>query len=428
MNSEYLYRVKDAKTSMLVPLLLNSGIDSIQNLGSTRLTRSRRVLRDIDSSEEEEEEPVEKDNSSIQIRKRIKTSHIYSTLNDTFKSSLTEEILVPIKLDFEIDDFRIQDSFTWNLNESVISPEVFAEIMCTDLDLPIGPGLANEYISGAIYEQLEAHRYLIRQIQQRSLETVKFIEGKNYPPRLYDYSDFELRVPINLEVMSGQFILRDMIEWDLGLNPLPNGYTFSNAFKNQPTLFKQFSKLEYTKTPEYFSKKLCSELGIAGEFVPLIANSIREQILRFQKERLEFLERANIRKIKSTSNITPSEPGMSKTTSSSDLKSAFASSTNISLTRSDEFADAQANNSVAQIGLIDHLRIKNISTKSLEPTFLPELDNKISGWFGETVFRQKPVKCALRDITDAENWSPSLEVLSSEEIDKILLGQERSRR
>ncbi|PVV00447.1 hypothetical protein BB560_005168, partial [Smittium megazygosporum] len=197
MNSEYLYRVKDAKTSMLVPLLLNSGIDSIQNLGSTRLTRSRRVLRDIDSSEEEEEEPVEKDNSSIQIRKRIKTSHIYSTLNDTFKSSLTEEILVPIKLDFEIDDFRIQDSFTWNLNESVISPEVFAEIMCTDLDLPIGPGLANEYISGAIYEQLEAHRYLIRQIQQRSLETVKFIEGKNYPPRLYDYSDFELRVPIN---------------------------------------------------------------------------------------------------------------------------------------------------------------------------------------------------------------------------------------
>ena len=39
-------------------------------------------------------------------------------------------------------------------------------------------------------------------------------------------------------------------------------------------------------TPEAFAKQLAADIGVGGEFAPLIAHNIREQLLRFKKERL----------------------------------------------------------------------------------------------------------------------------------------------
>ena len=56
-----------------------------------------------------------------------------------------------------------------------------------------------------------------------------------------------------MDVNVGQLYLRDQFEWPL----------FSN----------------YQVTPEVFARSYCSDLGIGGEFVPLVSHSIREQVV-----------------------------------------------------------------------------------------------------------------------------------------------------
>lgn len=46
-----------------------------------------------------------------------------------------DAILVPIRLDIDMDEIRLRDTFTWNVNEQLMTPEKFAEILCDDLDL-----------------------------------------------------------------------------------------------------------------------------------------------------------------------------------------------------------------------------------------------------------------------------------------------------
>lgn len=47
-------------------------------------------------------------------------------------------VLVPLRLELEVDGNRIRDVLTWNVNETIVTPEKFAEIYCTDLGIPSG--------------------------------------------------------------------------------------------------------------------------------------------------------------------------------------------------------------------------------------------------------------------------------------------------
>lgn len=70
------------------------------------------------------------------------------------ENSAQPEVLVPIRLDMEIEGHKLRDTFTWNKNESQITPEQFAEILCDDLDLP--PLSFVPAISQSIRQQIEA--------------------------------------------------------------------------------------------------------------------------------------------------------------------------------------------------------------------------------------------------------------------------------
>ncbi|SGZ26558.1 BQ5605_C024g09939 [Microbotryum silenes-dioicae] len=61
-----------------------------------------------------------------------------------------QAVFVPIQIDLEVDTFRIRDSFVWNINEKLITPESFARIFCDDLDIP--PSCASE-VARQIKEQ-----------------------------------------------------------------------------------------------------------------------------------------------------------------------------------------------------------------------------------------------------------------------------------
>jgi len=146
------------------------------------------------------------------------------------ENSNSEEVLVPIRLDMEIDGQKLRDTFTWNKNESLVTPEQFAEILCDDLDL--NPMTFVPAIAGSIRQQTE----------QFNTENI------------LDESD--QRVIIKLNVHVGNVSVVDQFEWDMS-DPLNN--------------------------PEDFSKRLCAELGLGGEFVTAISYSIRGQLSWHQR-------------------------------------------------------------------------------------------------------------------------------------------------
>ncbi|KRX62364.1 SWI/SNF-related matrix-associated actin-dependent regulator of chromatin subfamily B member 1 [Trichinella nativa] len=141
------------------------------------------------------------------------------------------EVLVPIRLDMEVDGFKLRDSFTWNKNESVITPEMFAEILCDDLELP--PASFIPAIAQSIRQQLDA-----------------FCADN----LLSDEPD--QRVILKLNVHVGNLSLVDQVEWDMS---------------------------DPNNCPESFAIQFCSELGLGGEFVPIIAYSIRGQLAWHQR-------------------------------------------------------------------------------------------------------------------------------------------------
>ena len=116
------------------------------------------------------------------------------------------EDLVPIRLDIDWEKVKIRDTFTWNLHDRVVSPDLFAEKLVEDL------GLA-----------LETSGPLIRQISQNIQEQLM-----DYYPQIYmheepldpqipysAYRNDEMRILIKLNITIGQHTLIDQFEWDI---------------------------------------------------------------------------------------------------------------------------------------------------------------------------------------------------------------------
>uniref|UniRef100_A0A672SF21 SWI/SNF related, matrix associated, actin dependent regulator of chromatin, subfamily b, member 1b n=1 Tax=Sinocyclocheilus grahami TaxID=75366 RepID=A0A672SF21_SINGR len=141
------------------------------------------------------------------------------------------EVLVPIRLDMEIDGQKLRDAFTWNMNEKLMTPEMFAEILSDDLDL--NPLTFVPAIASAIRQQIES-----------------------YPTDSILDEQTDQRVIIKLNIHVGNISLVDQFEWDMS---------------------------EKENSPETFALKLCSELGLGGEFVTTIAYSIRGQLSWHQR-------------------------------------------------------------------------------------------------------------------------------------------------
>ncbi|KAJ2290480.1 Chromatin structure remodeling complex protein sfh1, partial [Coemansia sp. RSA 2706] len=178
--------------------------------------------------------------ATLPRRWRRHTAHWHLRDDQAAWVAQQEEILVPIKLELEVGDYRLHDAFVWNANERVITPEQFAAIYCADLALPSGGRSgAQEHVAQLIRQQVAEH-----------------IASSEW-----DFSGEELRVNLNLEVQVGPHVLRDRVEWDI-LEPLGS-------------------------RPEDFARILCRDLGLGGEYPPLVAHRIREEVARFHKDLVE---------------------------------------------------------------------------------------------------------------------------------------------
>ncbi|RAL14833.1 SWI/SNF chromatin-remodeling complex subunit SNF5 [Aspergillus homomorphus CBS 101889] len=157
------------------------------------------------------------------------------------------EDLVPIRLDIDWEKIKIRDTFTWNLHDRVVSPELFAEKLVEDLGLPMETcAPLVRMVSQSIQEQLCDYYPQI------------FMEEDPLDPHLpYSaYKNDEMRILVKLNITIGQHTLIDQFEWDI----------------NDPS-----------NSPEDFAARMTDDLSLSGEFTTAIAHSIREQSQLFIK-------------------------------------------------------------------------------------------------------------------------------------------------
>lgn len=157
------------------------------------------------------------------------------------------EDLVPIRLDIDWEKVKIRDTFTWNLHDRVVSPELFAEKLVEDMGLPLESCIPLvRMISQSIQEQLVDYYPQV------------FIEEGPLDPHLpYSaYKNDEMRILVKLNITIGQHTLIDQFEWDI----------------NDPL-----------NSPEEFAYRMTNDLSLSGEFTTAIAHSIREQAQLFTR-------------------------------------------------------------------------------------------------------------------------------------------------
>jgi len=170
------------------------------------------------------------------LHKKVRTFPL--CFDDTDPSAVHEnatqpEILVPIRLDMDIEGQKLRDTFLWNRNETMLYAEQFAEVLCDDLDL--NPPNFVPAIAAAIQQQVESYPS----------------ESDNLLKEQQDQ-----RVVIKLNIHLGNISLVDQFEWDIA---------------------------DDKNNPEEFSRKLCADLGLGGEFATAVLYSVRGQLAWHQK-------------------------------------------------------------------------------------------------------------------------------------------------
>ncbi|EMG45631.1 SFH1 Chromatin structure-remodeling complex subunit SFH1 [Candida maltosa Xu316] len=160
--------------------------------------------------------------------------------NENVLSQLTETpgVLIPIKILLENlnTNHKLADTFMWNINESVVSPLEFGEIVCSDLDLPISMA---QQIADSISQQVEEYSYATN-LQLSGNEPYNVI--------------------IDLSVNLNKHLYQDRFEWDMNQNEV---------------------------TPEMFAEVVVADLGLPLEFKNAISHALHEIIIRVKKEAVE---------------------------------------------------------------------------------------------------------------------------------------------
>ncbi|EFX00631.1 swi-snf complex subunit [Grosmannia clavigera kw1407] len=166
---------------------------------------------------------------------------------DMAQQAEQHEELVPIRLDVEWDKIKLRDTFTWNLHDRLVAPELFTTQLMEDLGLrPPAATQVYEQISQQIHEQLTDFYPLVCSDEDALDPELPYSAYKND----------EMRILVKLNITIGQHTLVDQFEWEIN-NPM--------------------------NSPEEFAAGMARDLSLSGEFTTAIAHCIREQAQLFTR-------------------------------------------------------------------------------------------------------------------------------------------------
>lgn len=163
---------------------------------------------------------------------------VFTEFEQLSNMALPEEN-VPITIKVDSNGITLRDMLIWNINETLVTPELFASVMCEELDLPKA---VKESIEGQIEDQIKSHKEVLS-IPLSGLQNEK-----------------EFHVLLDLSVNLGEQFYSDRIEWNL---------------------------LDNTVTPEMFAATVVQDMGLSREFINAIAFSIYEEVMKIRRELVE---------------------------------------------------------------------------------------------------------------------------------------------
>ncbi|KAL3230003.1 Chromatin structure-remodeling complex subunit SFH1 [Nakaseomyces bracarensis] len=151
--------------------------------------------------------------------------------------------LIPItlKVDNHQDGTMINDNIIWNINDTTITPEQFADVLVQDLGLGNNVALSSN-ISNAIKDQISKYQTIEEQL-------------KNTESNMATYPDFHIHLNISCNLQDRHY--EDNFQWNI----------------NDESL-----------TPEKFAAIVVQDLGLTREFLPAIAAVLHDEVLRIKKE------------------------------------------------------------------------------------------------------------------------------------------------
>lgn len=82
-----------------------------------------------------------------------------------------EDHVIPVRLDLEHDQYRLKDTFLWNVADQVVTPALFAQVLCDDFKVP-HQHFAPRIIA-AIQERVKEYQDQVMPILTRSPDIIK---------------------------------------------------------------------------------------------------------------------------------------------------------------------------------------------------------------------------------------------------------------
>jgi len=235
--------------------------------------------------------------------------------------------LVPVRVDVTVDGQRLVESVLWGIEEGLMTPEQFAARLCTDMGMP---NTFVEPVATAVRDQVKGFVPPVFVVPGGQMESVQVIQ-------------LDLRV--------GRVVLRDQFEWDV-LNPCGS--------------------------PEAFAAGLVADLGLSTDFVPHVANSIREQVLE-KNERVHAESWGDIAALATAGTVLRGR------------------ARGIGVASEDSFA-------------VDGTGPSLVASDSTDAIGRPAEDNLLG---------RSPHENVIRSIHQLEAWQPRVEKLTHEDLERI---------
>lgn len=223
--------------------------------------------------------------------------------------------------------YRLKDTFLWNLHEALITPDMFAKTFVDELDFPVArkQHMINE-IAQQIRLQLEEHAStaLHPLFQPDSGNAPAPTTNAPTPSMRPALSREESSTPMHMDTPTNRFLeVRQSNGHPISSDPptpMPNGtstpgltvtaqpmprdpststalnppdshrciVTLSINLQNRLYTDKfEWSLMHPPGFPEIFARQTCADIGLPGEWVPMMAHAIYEASLRLKKDMID---------------------------------------------------------------------------------------------------------------------------------------------